>query len=365
VDNPGKAIELMRSAGASFRTLQGKLMVWRYDAPADHAATVLLSRAAGGALYAKRTQDSSLSDSQEQQHTDFWHVRPDRTRLESESKGLVGLRLVTTQKYLTIRNRESWLTSSDETGTVVGHDAETAESLVHQQRLSYVIEPSIFPEFREPRLLDAEYQNERPAISLRARPPELNSIPTNVDLGPLGYGDSYELSVDAERGLVTRVVVRFGDAIVQTLTADNLVFDAEIDPAVFAIEPPPGRKVRQAADVLPRYLAIADAAQEVPVTVFVPATLPDEAHLDFVYEPRDGILIVSYGWDGESAAKLIQIIQGQRPNRTIEKLFKEGHRDEVYLDGVPVYITKPEAEPETFLSLGWRVERPISLSALI
>jgi hypothetical protein len=346
-----RLVKLVRTAGSSFRTIQGTLTVSRNNALADHAAKAYLSGRREATLDADHAEEGTVKMEHEERKADFWHARPSRTRVEGRVRVVSKGPPPTSHPYLTIRNDEKWLTSNDQAGDIVGVDAEAGNALIEQEALSYVIDPSVFLKFREHRFVAEGEQDARPVLIFHARPPKLVGIPTEINLGPIGYGDTYELAIDADKGVLIGLTTRFDGGLVQTLSVSNLIFDSEIAPTLFAAEPPPGRQARDATGMLPKFLDLAGARREVPFTVFAADAIPAKAEREMLYEPLSDVVIVSYRWDGDSTHGLVQIFQGEHANQTIESLFARERYDEISIDGEAIRITRPETGKDLFARL--------------
>ena len=57
--------------------------------------------------------------------------------------------------------------------------------------------------------------------------------------------DQYELTVDLERGVLLRCAALLESTAFEISEITDVVFDEEIDPALFRLQPPPAEKRRQ------------------------------------------------------------------------------------------------------------------------
>src|SRR5262249_2349226 len=89
------------------------------------------------------------------------------------------------------------------------------------------------------------------------------------------------LEVDAERGVILRVEARREGAPFSLLEVTDVAFDETFDPDLFVFTPPAGEDL-QPINVRDRFrpnIALHEAAEEVPFTVYVPSRVPADWQL--------------------------------------------------------------------------------------
>ena len=105
-------------------------------------------------------------------------------------------------------------------------------------------------------------------------------------LQELGLGAGhYELSVDAERGVLLRFAAIIDDVTMFSLTVEEIAFDQNLDDGLFRFEVPPDTPVVDASAVVaPVSMPLEEAAQRAQFLVHVPARAPEHTSLQVSFQ---------------------------------------------------------------------------------
>lgn len=136
-----------------------------------------------------------------------------------------------------------------------------------------------FDEISNDTQLDRDVKKAR--IKLRER----NRLEPGV-LQELGLGaDHYELTVDAERGVLLRFAALLDDVVMFSLTVEEIVFDQDLDDGLFQFDVPPETPVVDASAVIaPVPMSLEQAAQRAEFLVHVPARAPEHTSLQVSFQ---------------------------------------------------------------------------------
>jgi outer membrane lipoprotein-sorting protein len=271
----GELLVLMVGAHRSFQTLRASARMWHHTERSHEAFTRENTRIGGGSLVsiAMTGEDAAPTPVEMDDRVELWLARPDRLREETVSTWSGE-----PVESLLVQVGDTWWWFDPSAGAMTNGSSPNHQ---HGGRLNRVmLDPADLVASRELEIAGRTQHAGRPAIHVLSRP----RIRDQFLPDPGGFGGAWEqdLLVDAERGILLRLVnLLDGEpfAIVEFL---EIEFDEEIADELFVFVSPPGEEVRDARDGMRVDLGpipLHEAAGRVPFPVFVPAEVPAEWRL--------------------------------------------------------------------------------------
>jgi outer membrane lipoprotein-sorting protein len=264
VSTLAEIFELIHGAESSFRTVHASIRVWRDEEKNQLAFERYFEEKqergrAVSMMFAVGDPDEAETPTETEERIRLWLVRPSRWREEVEGRW----------PRLSVFDGEKLFTYTPDLGAL-----EQAEPGGAEGEASFLLAPAqLLPG------LELEPQGEtelagRRAIRVGGRPRRTprDDIRPGLALG----ADAYELTIDAESGILLRVAAyRDGEAFATTEITE-IVFDQALDPELFRFQPPEGEVIRRPEDVFlgERSTTIEEAAARSSFSVWIPSRLP-------------------------------------------------------------------------------------------
>jgi len=259
----GDVLELLHGAYERFETVRLVAHDWQHFAR-SHDAIKRFAAESGGTGYATFGFTSDAGPETSEGIVRLWFEKPQRVREEQEGgrrRGVLG-----------IRDGEHWWMYSPESGARSNEDDVAMGSGVGQQ-YEHFLDPSVFIPGLTFELLGETDVAGRRALRVVGRPRVGRSI-SRHELFRLAPGaDEYELAVDAEVGVLLRVLARLDGEEFSSREVTEIAFDESFAPETFVFVPPPGEVVRSARASLHHRVRIEEAVALAPFPVFVPSTI--------------------------------------------------------------------------------------------
>ncbi len=232
----GNILELMHGAGGRFESVRAVVREWRHRALAERAierydeqlrrrgdtARVLVSRRRGGA--APPPTRTTI--------TRVWWQKPDRVRLEHADPE---------EAWFEVAAGERWWSYGPRRGAVSNDGHPELRSTAQETPFPQLFEPALVIPTLDLEPIGPATHAGRPALRLRASEREVDHRSAPV----LPWGaDAHELLVDAERGVLLRLVSFIEGEQFALSELEQVAFDEQHPPETFVFRPPPGVEVR-------------------------------------------------------------------------------------------------------------------------
>jgi outer membrane lipoprotein-sorting protein len=271
----GDVLALMHHDGPRYRTLRAEGIEWRHHSLLNEA--FLRATPPGATLAFAGRADGAKEPETSSESWRLWEEPPDRLRAEYP---------VGDDTVSVIFHGQRWWSYSPSMGALTNNGASNSS---HGKGPGEIL-------FRPARLLPLlEFtltgRNEhlgRPAYQLRARPQPLDRH-RDRDLHHLGSGaDTYELTLDAERGFLLRSEAQRGGRPFRIVELTGVEPDAPLPADTFTPRAPEGDTF--ALPHRDRTVPLGQVPAQVPFVIFVPDPAP--GRLGFVHvadaDPRRG-----------------------------------------------------------------------------
>jgi outer membrane lipoprotein-sorting protein len=278
----GDLLEALYRSRHSYRTFEAEYSLWRQEKLAGEAWEARIrNTASSGVIVSSASIERALSEARGVWR--LWRERPDRVRSEFSSPSF--------GYPLSVRVGNRWWTYDDDVGAIANVGQESGDSNVMDQ---YVVlsEPAGTTGLLEFEPIGRGERLGRRVLRTLARP--LPSPDTSYEFywGLVGLApdaEEYELSVDAERGVLLRVEARHHGTSFFVADATSVAFDERIPENTFVFQPPDAEEIRSTAIEPPDVnLSIDQAVARAPFPVFVPARVPSNWELQVSYsQPQD------------------------------------------------------------------------------
>jgi outer membrane lipoprotein-sorting protein len=268
----GELLVLMVGAHRSFRTLRASARMWHHAERSHEAFTRDNIRHGGTSMVqiAMSDADSTPPPAEMEDTVKVWLARPDRLREEA----------VTTWsgepvESLLVQVGDTWWSFDPGAGAMTNGSSPNHR---HGSRLSRaILDPAELVASRDLEIVGHSVHAGRRAVRVLSRPSVRD--PFLSDPGGIGGAWDHELLVDAERGILLRIVSLLDGEPFMIAEFLEIAFDEELPDELFVFEPPPGEQVRDVRDGMRGHLgpiSLHEAAGRVPFPVFVPAEVPVE-----------------------------------------------------------------------------------------
>lgn len=233
----GTLLELLHGAFDRFETCRATMTEWRDHQLSEEAMRRWTSRQGSGAsatYVASSKRTASVPDAPSEQVSRWWIKKPSRLRHESTLGG--GHR----GNVLMIREGGLWWRMSDLDKRVITNQGsnQVGSGQNLRNRLPVYLDPARIIPTLSFEVLDRRSQAGRPALRARATPRDVEGPPA------FGFADEYDLSVDAEKGVVLRSTSRIDGKPYHRHELTEVEFDLEIPDDLFVMTPPPGTRVQ-------------------------------------------------------------------------------------------------------------------------
>lgn len=268
----GDLLELLHRGGRDLRSVRATIRTGHDPEVLQAVAVESMERSGAPAsqVAAFRAQASGPAPDRV---THLWLQPPDRHREESDWG-------------VNVRDGERWWRAPPGMPPMTNH-GDPARGQAAPAEHQHLFRPGAFVGQLD---LEAAGETEvagRATRLVRARP-DPPEPPAWSELHRLGMeADAYELAVDAERGVLLRVVAFHGGRMMTWTTVEAVAFDEDLDPTLFCLDLPPGEEFADPRDLMGprRARSLAEVAREAPFSVFAPREVPPGWHADAYFKP--------------------------------------------------------------------------------
>jgi outer membrane lipoprotein-sorting protein len=285
----GELLVLMSRAHRSFATLRGEVRTWRHNERSQAA----WAREQEGRSDSSRQMSFSFtaeSDAppvplESEQSTRLWLARPDRLR-EEWTDGADASTLVQVGATWWSLGLHGAMTNSG--SPEIGHGSRLDRA---------VLDPAELLSWRDLELAGRTVHAGREAIRVLSRASPRAAFLTEAG-GHHGHWPQ-ELLVDAERGVLLRIVSLLGEQPFAISEFTGIAFDVHIPEEVFVFEAPPGVEVQDARERLNHaaILPLDEVARLAPFSVFAFDEVPPDWTMTARLMRPDGL----YDWPASVA----------------------------------------------------------------
>jgi hypothetical protein len=227
-------LELLHGAQFPFVTLRARVRTWHHD-ERNRAAFVAAARRSGGGMASGRPAEAAAAavvdvPVESDDTVEIWRAG-DRTRFQAS--GRYG-----------VRNGERWWLWDERTGAISNAGAPRTRTGVHQE-FAALLDPTRLLGVLRFAPLGPGRRAGRAVLRASAVPrPDVRTLLFSRPLHEIGLGaDRYVFDVDAQRGVILRVVAEYrGDPFLR-IEVLEIAFDEELDDGLFVFVPPPGEQI--------------------------------------------------------------------------------------------------------------------------
>jgi outer membrane lipoprotein-sorting protein len=268
----GELLVLMVGAHRSFRTLRGSVRIWHHTERSHEAYMRDNARAGGLSMVSISAagEDSTPPPVELEDRARLWLARPDRLREETVSTWSGE-----PVESLLVQVGDTWWSFDPGSGAMTNGGSPNHG---HGTRLNRVmLDPAEIVASRELEIDGHAVHAGRAAIRVVSHPSVRDSFLS--DPGGVGAGCEQELLVDAERGILLRLVNLLDGEPFSIVEFLEVAFDEAVADELFVFEPPPGEAVHDTRDGMRGHrgpIPLHEAAGRAPFAVFVPAEVPAE-----------------------------------------------------------------------------------------
>ena len=241
----GDLLELLHTAHDRFSALEATVRTWRHTTLADEALSRWQARQEPGSVSVLRSVHRRKGPSETpppevtEQVSRLWFERPSRLRREVESTHGEHTGVV-------VIDGDRWWTYHPAIGVRTNVRPDGTRSSVHKRAEADMNSFRLFGPHKllgevTLELLERRMHVERNVIHVRALPRESGE---RMHRHLWEGADDYEVLVDADCGVLLRIVARIGGREFAGEEATSVTFDGPLTEDVFAFTPPPGARVQ-------------------------------------------------------------------------------------------------------------------------
>jgi hypothetical protein len=285
----GELLLLMTRAHRSFATLRGEVRTWRHNERSRQAWTREQEGRSNGSSQVSFSfvaeADAPSIPAESEEHTRLWLARPDRLREEWTDGADVSTLVKVGATWWSLGPHGAM---TNDGSPEMGHGSRIDRPL---------LDPAELLSWRDLELAGRTEHAGREAIRVVSQ-----ASPRAAFLDEAGghYGHwPQELLVDAERGVLLRIVSLLGEQPFAISEFTSIAFDEDIPEDVFVFEAPPGVEVQDARERLNRALILPldEVARLAPFSVFAFDEVPPDWTMTVHLMRPDGF----YNWPASVA----------------------------------------------------------------
>jgi outer membrane lipoprotein-sorting protein len=272
----GDVLELIHTSEQRWRSLRVRGREWRHAALNLEAFMRKVERHRPGSFAVLAASSREVEEPEETENTwSLWIQGRDRVRAEFT---IGGGDMVTA-----VVDGETWWSWSPLSGANTNDGRKNAHTGLGPG-IALVRPAVILP------AVDLEIRGQTTTLGRLAY--EVRAVPASSDddeessglVHGIGSGaETYELLVDAERGVLLRTEVRLHDRPFLVLQVNEVAFDEDLTAETFTLVPPTGEEFETVPES--RSLLLDELPAAVGFTVLIPERAPDDAHIDVMIEP--------------------------------------------------------------------------------